>query len=84
MPALGNPSLHFFMTRGMARQMGVSLGDALSDGRLSAQAYANMVTRCRACLFVHQCQKAMAEAQGQRDAPEYCPNAKALKQLRLN
>ena len=35
--SLGDPARHFWLTRSVARIMGVNLSEAMSEGRLSAQ-----------------------------------------------
>lgn len=80
---LGDPSLHFFLTRGVARSLGIGLGDALRSGALSPDAYAGMVTRCQKCALVDGCQDWLARSHGYRDTPpEGCPNAPGLLALR--
>ncbi|WP_425039986.1 DUF6455 family protein [Primorskyibacter sp. S187A] len=83
MAQLGDPTLHFYMTRGMARMIGVNLGDALRDGRLKPADYANMVTRCRGCPHASSCQDIMAQNTNLASPPEQCPNRLQLRQLRL-
>lgn len=73
---LGDPSLHFFLTRSVARAMGISLGDALRKGELAPETYSSMVTRCRACPLVSHCQNWLAQSHTCRDTPPAgCPNA---------
>lgn len=82
MRRLGDPDLHFFLTRSVARAMGISLGDALRQGDLRPADYAAMVTCCRACPLVHQCQTWLAESQSRRDTPPAgCSNASAFSAL---
>lgn len=81
--SLGDPARHFWLTRSVARSMGVSLSEAMSTGRLSAQGYAQMVTDCRKCLFVTQCEHWLAQSGGgASEAPEVCANADLLNDLR--
>ncbi len=46
---LGDPAKHFWLTRSVARAMGLSLSEAMAEDRLSALDYADLVTRCRTC-----------------------------------
>lgn len=79
---LGDPATHFWLTRSMARTLGVSFSEAMASGALSAADYAQMVTQCRKCPFVGECQ-AWLGAQGglAMQAPEFCCHAKALMEL---
>lgn len=74
--SLGDPSLHFFLTRSVARVMRISLGDALRKGELAPETYSSMVTRCRTCRQVSHCQNWLAQSHTRRDTPpQGCPNA---------
>jgi hypothetical protein len=57
---LGDPARHFFMTRSVARIMGVNLTEAMQVGDLAPAAYADMVTRCRCCESVSACEDWLA------------------------
>ncbi|WP_319828444.1 DUF6455 family protein [Thalassovita sp.] len=81
--SLGDPARHFWLTRSVARSMGLSLSEAMAEGRLSAQSYAAMVTECRKCPFVSQCENWLAHsAAGASEAPENCVNATLLNALK--
>ncbi|MGR3636135.1 MAG: DUF6455 family protein [Shimia sp.] len=58
---LGDPATHFWLTRSMARTLGVSLSEAMACDALSATDYAKMVTRCRSCRYVDDCQAWLSE-----------------------
>ncbi|WP_170450897.1 DUF6455 family protein [Ruegeria arenilitoris] len=79
---LGDIEKHFWLTRSVARCMEISLSEAIAEGRLTAQGYSEMVTRCRAadcserCAVWLACQQSRATA-----APDFCANAKALNAL---
>ncbi len=80
--ALGDIEKHFWLTRSVARCLGLSLTDAMTDGRLSAEGYAELVTRCRASNCDAQCALWLADQQSIKDAaPEFCANADALNAL---
>ncbi len=80
---LGDPVLHFWLTRSVARSIGLSLTDAMSEGRLTPQEYSEMVTRCRQCPFVSQCEGWLAEnGAGAEAIPDRCVNAARLNGLR--
>ncbi len=79
---LGDPVTHFWMTRAVARIMGVNLSEAMAEGALSAKAYSDMVTTCRKCPLVAECQHWLAtEAVPQNAAFEGCPNRCTLERL---
>lgn len=79
---LGEIEKHFWLTRSVARCMGVSLTEAMAEGKLTEHDYAQMVTRCRAsgcnerCLIWLASQQASATA-----APDFCANAQAFNEL---
>jgi len=52
---LGNSDLHFWLTRSVAKAMGLKLSDAMAEHRLNSTEYADMVTACRACPQVETC-----------------------------
>lgn len=80
---LGDPARHFWLTRSVARAMGLSLYDAMATGALSAPDYAELVTTCRRCPNVGACEAWLAACRpGLCDAPEHCLNAEALERLR--
>ncbi|MDA7429965.1 DUF6455 family protein [Primorskyibacter aestuariivivens] len=82
---LGDPALHFFITRGVARAMGLNLGDALRTGQLEPETYARMVTRCRGCARVGSCQVWLANSSVPHSSPpEQCPNAREFQSLQLH
>ncbi|UYV38213.1 DUF6455 family protein [Rhodobacteraceae bacterium D3-12] len=79
---LGDPVTHFWLTRSVARAMGISLSEAMADGKLTTQAYSGMVTTCRQCPFVAACQQWLAtEAVPLCQAYEACPNKAQLQRL---
>ena len=79
---LGDPNRHFYMARGVARVMGVNLSDALADGRLSPEAYATMITRCRGCALVEACEDWLSRTPESASPPPGCCLARTLQQLR--
>mgnify|MGYP007002582574 CR=1 FL=1 len=79
---LGAPTLHFFLTRSVARVLGVNLTEAMRDGRLSADRYAAVVTRCRSCPVAGECQTWLATCTSTPDGPpEGCRNADVYAKL---
>lgn len=79
---LGDPVTHFWLTRSMARVMGVSLSEAMAEGKLSATQYTEMVTRCRTCPHVGACKSWLAEAEGHSAPAEFCANAEVMTRLK--
>lgn len=81
--SLGEIERHFWLTRSVARCMGVSLSEAMVEGTLSEQGYAELITRCRASGCAQHCQLWLAEQQQEaKAAPEFCANAGALNGLK--
>ena len=80
---LGDPAKAFWHTRSVARALGLSLSEAMAEGALSADGYAQMVTRCRACPAVGDCELWLARnGAGASEAPECCSNAALLNGLK--
>ena len=79
---LGDPATHFWLTRSVARAMGVNLSEALASGALTVGDYAAMVTECRRCMHVESCQHWLAtEAVPRCAAYEACRNRDVLERL---
>jgi hypothetical protein len=79
---LGDPGTHFWLTRSAARAMGINLSEAMAEGKLSPQDYSSMVTNCRQCAFVENCQSWLATQAVQRcQAYEACRNKLVLERL---
>jgi len=79
---LGEPDLAFWMTRSVARTMGINLSRAMRAGVLSAEDYADLVTRCRKCPQAEACIAWLAvNGAGADRAPEGCANGDALNAL---
>lgn len=81
--AIGEFEPHFWLTRSVARCMGLSLSDAMADGRLSPEDYAELITRCRIAGCREACHYWLAaQRDDDRPAPEFCANAERLNRLR--
>jgi hypothetical protein len=81
-PQLGDPNRHFFMTRSVARVMGLSLNEAMQTGDLAPATYANMVTTCRGCALVEACEEWLAcQTSTSATPPPGCCNADLLSRL---
>ncbi len=80
---LGDIERHFWLTRSVARVMGISFSEALAEGHLTRSDFADLVTRCRAAGCSGFCETWLAaQADLAPRAPETCPNAAALNRLR--
>lgn len=78
----GDPGLHFWLTRSVAKVMGISLSEAMADNRLTAQEYATLVSDCRQCALVENCQCWLgAQKDLARYPPPGCINSEALLNL---
>ena len=79
---LGDPARHFYMTRSVARVMGLSLSEAMQSGALRPETYAAMVTACRACALVEACERWLGQQTSLAEAaPPGCCNAAVLDRL---
>lgn len=79
---LGDPDRAFWLTRSVARAIGVNLSEAMHEGALSARDYAEMVTRCRKCPHAERCTEWLGvHGAGAERAPEGCANADLLNHL---
>ena len=80
----GSYDAHFWLTRSVARVIGVNLTDAMAEGHLTPDAYARMVTACRGAPCKGRCAEWLAEQPGGvADAPPpFCVNAGALSALK--
>ncbi|WP_170607214.1 DUF6455 family protein [Ruegeria arenilitoris] len=73
---------HFWLTRSVARCMGVSFTDAIAEGRLKADGFAELVARCQHSGCSEKCYFWLAKQQARAQAaPEFCVNAKDLNAL---
>jgi Family of unknown function (DUF6455) len=73
---------HAELVGDMARVRGVDIGEAMLDGRLSAESYRNAVRRCMSCDSPEACAVWLSEhASGADAAPEYCRNGRLLERL---
>ncbi|MBE1284227.1 MAG: hypothetical protein GJ676_13025 [Rhodobacteraceae bacterium] len=80
---LGPIDRHFWLNRSVARSMGINFTEAIADGRLDAEGYAELLTRCRAGGCDRQCEHWLGCLHGQvDDAPEHCANRDRLNALK--
>ncbi len=74
---------HFWLTRSMARTLGINLSEAVASGRLSTSEYADMVTQCGASACADKCAVWLAGQCSTPDAaPEFCAHVERLERLR--
>lgn len=79
----GDLDRHFWLTQGMARTLGIRFSDAMADGRLTAQGFADLVNTCRGCAMSQRCTFWMADVHSRTEpAPAFCENAQILNRLR--
>lgn len=78
---LNDPTRAFWLTRSVARTAGVNMGNAISEGRLTPETYAAMVTRCRACRQSQVCEAWLARGPLGEAAPQGCRNETIFHQL---
>lgn len=75
--------LNFWITRGMARRLGLNLSEAMHDGFLTQADFTKMITTCRTCGRTEFCLAVLAEkGEGPEPIPQDCPNAEILNSLR--
>jgi len=81
--ALGDIERHFWLTRSVARAVGVNLSDAMAEHRLTSDGYVEMVTTCQAGGCHEACERWLAAQTGARPkgAPDYCPLRQMLARL---
>lgn len=80
--ALGDASLHFWITQSVARAKGINFSEAMSRGAITRKTYADLVTRCRACPNAEACTARLAQpSSGLADVPDYCLNVEELNRL---
>lgn len=80
---LGSFQHHFWLTRSVARLMGVSFTEAMAKGDLTATEFTDLITRCRQSGCSTFCETWLAAQNGAADsAPTMCPNADCLDRLK--
>ena len=82
MHVLGDPARHFWLTRSVARTMGVNLSEAMAMNQLNASGYSDMVNKCRCCQNADACQAWLAIPHDfPASAPDHCVNGDLLNRL---
>jgi len=82
MQTLGNARDHFWRVIKMAKANRVDLSDALDQGAITAGEYADMITGCRGCEKVGNCDKLLGEMPRLTEAPDYCVNRDTFAALK--
>lgn len=78
----GNIDLNFWLTRALAKRLGVNLTEAMHNGFLTESEFAKMITDCRCCGESNGCLAVLSEINGPlEEPPEYCRNAQILREL---
>ena len=81
MQTLGNAREHFFRVIKMANANNVDLSSAFDEGKISLDAYADMITGCQGCSQVGKCDRLLDNEATLNEAPEYCVNRDTFKTL---
>ena len=86
MKRLGDIEHHFWLTRSMARTVGVHLGEAMASGRIAPDEYERMVTRCREAKCAAHCAEWLGQQSGGSAAvpPPFCAHSAQLSALLPN
>lgn len=79
---LGDPARHFWLTRSVARTLGINLSEAMAMGQLSASGYADLVNKCRMCPHARLCEDWLSVSHpAPARAPGHCANCSILNGL---
>jgi len=81
---LGDIEEHFWLTRSVARTVGINLTEAMAAGLLAPEEYSRMVTRCRAAGCSGRCADWLGRQAGGRAShtPPFCVHGDQLRALR--
>ena len=82
MQTLGDPREHFWRVIKMAKACDVDLSTALDENRINIDEYAEMITGCRGCAQVGNCDQLLAKETHLDQAPAYCVNKQTFSDLR--
>jgi hypothetical protein len=74
----------WWLTRGMARLIGVNLPQAVVEGWLSREELATLVMRCESCTCHGPCDSWLAQPSHDEAVPGFCPNKPGLEALAPN
>jgi len=69
------------LTQGMARVVGVSLPQAVAQGRMARRDLAALVGRCQSCAHSDACMLWLAQAGRVAALPGFCPNKAGIEAL---
>jgi len=79
---MGDAREHFWLMMRMSKTVGLDLGEALREGRLSDGGYAESITRCRRCDSAESCAAWLDQTESAANAPAYCRNAAVFDGLK--
>lgn len=83
MQTLGEARPHYWLTLEMAKTCGVDLGQAMRDGILREDEYAQAITRCRTCAKPSACRAWLSSRETADTPPGYCRNGALFAELRM-
>lgn len=77
---------HFWLTRSMARTVGVNLSEAIATGVIAPDEYGRMVNRCHQSNCASRCTEWLGQQGGGSPAgpPPFCAHSAQLKALLPN
>jgi len=81
MPGFNEVPRAWALTQGLARVVGVSLPQAVAQGRLSHRDLAALVKRCQSCDCANKCMPWLAQIASAEAVPEFCPNKQGIEAL---
>ncbi|WP_108816260.1 DUF6455 family protein [Loktanella sp. Alg231-35] len=82
MQTLGDARAHFWRVIKMAEACDVDLSTALDEDKIDITTYADMITGCRGCAQVDECDKLLGQRPQLDQAPAYCVNHDTFAELR--
>lgn len=82
MKPLGDALYHLRLLGRMGRACDVDMAEAFARGKIQSSDWAEMITRCRACPCVSDCEIVLSTREPQEQAPGFCENRETLAGLR--
>lgn len=75
---------HWRLVRQMAKATDTNVVDAFDTGRLSSEAWSQMVQSCRHCQWADGCQDWLSTHDHVHNAPKTCANRALFRRLRVD